>query len=349
VHSPAIEVQNLVVRYAASPEPVTAVNGISFTAATGSICTLLGPNGAGKTSTVETMEGYRKPTGGTVKVLGLDPIADSKALLPRMGVMLQRNGVYVTMTPAESIKLFAAYYPGRARNPQELIDRLGLARVSSTPWRRLSGGEQQRVSMALALVGRPDVVFLDEPTAGIDPGARLVVRDVINDLRADGVTVILTTHDLEEAEKLSDQIIIIDRGSIVASGSPQELMKASTGDGIRFGAVPGLGMHRGVNVLDELSHVLHNAAVSEERPGEYVAACAPSPANVAALTNCLANHDLSLSDLRAGRHTLEDVFLRLTADANTADVAAREPVASGSRGRGRRSRNGSRNGSQGKS
>jgi ABC-2 type transport system ATP-binding protein len=338
--SSAIEVSDLVIRYAASPQPVTAVNGISFTAERGTICTLLGPNGAGKTSTVETLEGYKTPTSGSVRVLGLDPIKQAKQLMPHIGVMLQRNGVYVTMTPAESIALFAAYYPGRACLPKELIERLSLSRVAQTPWRRLSGGEQQRVSMALAMVGRPEVVFLDEPTAGIDPGARLVVREVINDMRADGVSVILTTHDLEEAEKLSDHIIIIDRGSIIAAGSPKELMTASSGDGIRFGAPAALG----VTALTELSAVLQGALVTEDRPGEYLAICAPTPKNVAALTSWLASRDLSLSDLRAGRHSLEDVFLRLTADANAAaaesdaQANAQDSTSSGrrsSRSRGR--------------
>ncbi len=335
--SPAIDVQQLVVRYPAAPNPVTAVNALSLSAFKGTICTLLGPNGAGKTSTVETLEGYIKPTSGTVRVLGLDPIAESRQLLPRIGVMLQRNGVYVTMTPADCIALFAAYYPGRARKPQELIDRLGLGRVAKTPWRRLSGGEQQRVSLALALIGRPEVVFLDEPTAGIDPGARLVVRDVISELRADGVCVVLTTHDLDEAEKLSDHIIIIDRGKIVAAGSPAELMSSTEGDGIRFGAPPALGAER----LRGLGDALGGSSVTEDRPGEYLVLCAPTPANVAALTNWLAQQNLSLSDLRAGRHSLEDVFLRLTADASAANAANADngaPIESETTGRSSRRR-----------
>jgi ABC-2 type transport system ATP-binding protein len=330
----AIDVQDLVVRYPADPQPVTAVNGLSFTAAAGSVCTLLGPNGAGKTSTVETLEGYIKPSSGAVRVLGLDPIADHKQLLPRIGVMLQRNGVYVTMTPADCIALFAAYYPGRARKPQDLIDRLGLGRVAKTPWRRLSGGEQQRVSLALALIGRPEVAFLDEPTAGIDPGARLVVRDVISELRTDGVCVVLTTHDLDEAEKLSDHIIIIDRGTIVASGSPAELMSSTEGDGIRFGAPTALGDEK----LQSLGVALGGASVREDRPGEYLVLCPPTPANVAALTNWLAQQNLSLSDLRAGRHSLEDVFLRLTADANAANHAPIDSAPTGRRSRTRGTR-----------
>ena len=321
----AIEVDSLVVRYDAAV-PVTAVDGISFSVELGTVLALLGPNGAGKTTTVETLEGYRVPTSGHVRVLGLDPRRDAKALSPRMGVMLQRNGVYLTMGPAEVVRLFAAYYGDRALPPDDLVDRVGLTGVAKTPWRRLSGGEQQRLSLALALIGRPEVVFLDEPTAGIDPAARLVVRDVIRDLRADGVCVLLTTHDLDEAEKLADRVVIVDHGRVVADGTSAELMRSGTGHGIRFGAPAGLDVAALSTRLD--------SAVREERPGEYHAACDASPANVARLTAWLAEYDLPLGDLRAGRQSLEDVFLRLTA---TRDAAAAEPVG-GAGTRRRRSR-----------
>ena len=321
----AIEVDSLVVRYDAAV-PVTAVDGISFTVERGTVLALLGPNGAGKTTTVETLEGYRVPTSGQVRVLGLDPRRDAKALTPRMGVMLQRNGVYLTMGPAEVVRLFAAYYGDRALPPDDLVERVGLTGVAKTPWRRLSGGEQQRLSLALALIGRPEVVFLDEPTAGIDPAARLVVRDVIRDLRADGVCVLLTTHDLDEAEKLADRVVIVDHGRVVADGTSAELMRSGTGHGIRFGAPAGFDVVALSTRLD--------SAVLEERPGEYHAACDASPVNVARLTAWLAEYDLPLGDLRAGRQSLEDVFLRLTA---TRDEVAAEPVGgAGTRRRGRR-------------
>ena len=323
--SPVIEVESLVVRYAATV-PVTAVDDISFTAEPGSVLALLGPNGAGKTSTVETLEGYRYPTSGMVRVLGLDPRTDAKALAPRIGVMLQRNGVYLTMGPAEVVRLFAAYYGARALDPDALVERVGLASVAKTPWRRLSGGEQQRLSLALALVGRPEVVFLDEPTASIDPAARLVVRDVIRDLRAEGVCVLLTTHDLDEAEKLADRVVIVDHGRVVADGTAAELMRSGTGHGIRFGAPAGLE-------VAALGARL-GAVVIEERPGDYHADCEPSPANVARLTAWLAEHDLAIDDLRAGRQSLEDVFLRLTATREATHAAA--AVSTG--GRRRRSR-----------
>jgi ABC-2 type transport system ATP-binding protein len=284
---------------------LTAVAGVSFTADAGRVVALLGPNGAGKTTTVETLEGYRRPASGTVRVLGLDPIVDNAALVPRVGVMLQRGGVYPGMGPREALHLFAAYYDDPA-DPDELLELVGLGTVARTPWRRLSGGEQQRLSLGLALVGRPAVAFLDEPTAGVDPSGRLAIRSVISELRADGVCVLLTTHELDEAERLADHVVIVDRGRVVADGSPAELMQSGGGREIRFGAPSGLD-------VAALSTRLR-ATVMEERPGEYLVETEASPATVAALTGWLAEHDLPLADLRAGRQTLEDVFLRLTAE-----------------------------------
>ncbi|HEV2360739.1 MAG TPA: ABC transporter ATP-binding protein, partial [Acidimicrobiales bacterium] len=217
----AIEVADLVVRY----QDLTAVDGISFSAEPGEVVALLGPNGAGKTSTVETIEGYRRPTGGSTRVLGLDPVSQHGALMPKIGVMLQGGGLYPTMPPMDALNLFAAYYDN-PRAPAELLDLVGLTTVAKTPSKRLSGGERQRLSLALALVGRPSVVFLDEPTAGVDPAGRIEVRSVITGLRDDGACVLLTTHELPEAERLADRVLIIDRGRIVADGSPDSLTAA---------------------------------------------------------------------------------------------------------------------------
>jgi len=297
---PVIEVSELTVRYG----ELTAVDGLSMTADAGEVLGLLGPNGAGKTSTVETLEGYRVAASGTVRVLGLDPGRDHAELTGRIGIMLQQGGVYPGITPREAIRLFAAYYPG-AQPPEHLLERVGLLEQASTPVRRLSGGEAQRLSLALALVGRPEVAFLDEPTAGIDVAGRQLIRKVIRELRDDGVCVLVTTHDLDEAEKLADRVVIIDRGQVVGSGTPAELMTAGAGEEIRFGAPPGL------DVADLGGRL--GASVTEETPGEYLVATAPTPAAVAALTAWLAERDLPLADLRAGRQRLEDVFLRLTA------------------------------------
>jgi ABC-2 type transport system ATP-binding protein len=296
---PAVEVTELVVRYGDK----VAVDHLSLQAEAGQVLALLGPNGAGKTSTVETLEGYRQPAEGTVRVLGLDPRRDHKALTRRMGAMLQRGGVYPGMSPREAVRLFSNYYDD-CEEPDGLLYRVGLTEVASTPWRRLSGGEQQRLSLALALVGRPWVAFLDEPTAGVDPHGRLAIRDIIHDLRESGVCVVLTTHELEEAERLADRIVIIDHGKLVAEGTPAELMKAGAGKEIRFGAPPGIDTAALAEVV--------GAPVSEERPGEYLVAAEAKPATVAAITVWLAEQDLPLADLRAGRESLEDVFLRLT-------------------------------------
>jgi ABC-2 type transport system ATP-binding protein len=299
---PAIDVSGLVVRY---PGGVTAVDGVSFSAEAGQVVALLGPNGAGKTTTVETLEGYRSPTSGSVRVLDLDPVRDHARLAPRIGVMLQKGGVYPGIRPGEAVRLFAAYYDA-PEEPAALLDRLGLARVARTPWRRLSGGEQQRLSLALALVGRPEVAFLDEPTAGVDVGGRQVIRQVVAELRERGTCVLLATHELDEAERVADRVVIVDHGKVLASGTPAELMSPSDRASIDFGAPPG---------LDVASLSVHlGGRVSEVRPGEYRVDAPPSPLTVAALTAWLAERDLALADLRAGRQSLEDVFLRLTSE-----------------------------------
>ncbi|HEY5154062.1 MAG TPA: ABC transporter ATP-binding protein, partial [Acidimicrobiales bacterium] len=327
---PAIEVRGLTIRYGDH----VAVDGIDLTVEPGQVLALLGPNGAGKTSTVETLEGYRRPSSGHVRVLGLDPVADHAALTPDIGVMLQQGGVYTGARPDEVLRLFASYYAEPA-DPDELLERVGLADRRRSTFKTLSGGEQQRLSLALALVGRPKVAFLDEPTAGIDPSGRQLIRRVVADLRHQGVTVLLTTHDLDEAEKLADQVAIIDHGRLLALGSPAELMAEGQPDEIRFGADPGL------DVASLAGRI--GVAVTEVSPGEYRADGAPTPATIAAIATWLAEHDLALADLRAGRQRLEDVFLRLTETAQAEpprpgapDGADGEPGAQPARRAGRR-------------
>jgi ABC-2 type transport system ATP-binding protein len=325
---PAVEVRDLVVRY----DTTTAVDGLSFEAHRGEILALLGPNGAGKTSTVETMEGFRRPTTGTVRVLGMDPVADHGAVVGRIGVMLQQGGVYTAMRPPEALRLFASYYDDPA-DPDELLERVGLARQASTPWRHLSGGEKQRLALALALIGKPAVTFLDEPTAGIDPAGRQTIRSIVAELRAQDVCVLLTTHDLDEAQRLADRVLIIDHGRLLASGTPAELMQAGRSDEVRFGAPPGLA-------VDALGTAI-GLAVVEVSPGEYVVGGSPSPTTVAAITAWLAEHDIPLADLRAGRPSLEDVFLRLTQSAallTEGDLDAGADGGRAARGRRRRQR-----------
>ena len=309
---------------------VVAVDGIELEAQPGQVVALLGRNGAGKTSAVEAMEGYRGQAEGRIEILGLDPRrADQhRRLTRRMGVMLQRGGVYPAMNPAEALDLFSRYYEDPV-NPAELIQRLDLGTVAGTPWRRLSGGEQQRLSLALALVGRPEVVFLDEPTAGVDPRGRLAIREEIGALRVAGVCVLLTTHELPEAERLADRIVIIERGQVVAAGTPAELTATASGEAevVRFGAPPGLDT-AGLGLLLK-------AAVREESSGEYCVEAPGTPALVASLTAWLAEHELPLTDLRVSRPRLEDVFLQLTADSSSPPVAVDGPSGPGHRRRGR--------------
>jgi ABC-2 type transport system ATP-binding protein len=297
----AVACTDLVVRYGAR----TAVDGISLIARHGEILCVLGPNGAGKTSTIECLEGYRRPSAGLARVLGLDPVGDHRALVPRIGVMLQRGGVYPMLGPRRALELFAAYYD-RAEDPAMLLDLVRLREVAGTPWRHLSGGEQARLSLALALVGRPEVLFLDEPTAGVDPEGRLAVRDVVAELRDAGRCVVLTTHELDEAERLADRVAILHRGRVVAEGTPRSLAAgAGAGGGapsVAFGTTPGLDVAALGSTL--------GAPVVEESPGRYRVNAAATPALTAALTAWLAARDLALSDLRAGR-TLEETYLAI--------------------------------------
>ncbi len=246
-------------------------------------------------------------------MLGLDPRADHAALTRRVGVMLQSGGVGPGVRVLEVLRHGAALYDD-ALDPAELLERVGLTGTERRTWRQISGGEQRRLALALALVGRPNVAFLDEPSSGVDPQGRLAIRDVVRDLRDDGVTIVLTTHDLDEVEKLADHVVILDRGTVVAAGSPAELM-TGTVDEVRFGAPAGLDTAALAARL--------GVAVTELAAGEYLVAGAGSPALVAALTAWLAEHDLPLADLRAGRQRLEDVFLRLVADHPAPDPAPR--------------------------
>lgn len=302
--SEAVFVEGLVIRYGET----TAVDGVSFTARAGAVTTVLGPNGAGKTSTVEHLEGYRPSAGGRSRVLGLDPISDHRRLSHRVGVMLQDGGIPTAIRPAELLAQYAGFFD-RPLDPADLLERVGLSHRAGTAFRRLSGGEQRRLSLALAIIGRPEVVFLDEPTAGIDLEGRDAVREVVASLRADGVAVVMTTHDLDEAERGSDHVVIIDRGAVVAAGSPAELVRPADSDHILFGAPVDLP-------VDELAGSL-GVPVSRVSRGEYRVDAEPSPANVAAVTAWLAERDLPLQDLRAGRQRLDDVFRRLTSHDGT--------------------------------
>ena len=296
----AVDVDELVVRYG----ELTAVDHVSFRAHAGEVLALLGPNGAGKTSTIEVVEGYGRATSGSVRVLGHDVRTERDRVVGRIGVMLQDGGVYPGIRPPEMLRLLAAMYDDPA-DPDELLRRVSLDERSRSTWRQLSGGEQQRLSLAMALVGRPEVVFLDEPTAGVDVRGRQVIRDIVRELADGGTAVVLCTHELDEAEKVADRVVIIDRGEVVATGTLDELRAGTDGE-VRFSAIPEID-------VDALGRHL-DATVTEVRLGEYIVSGCTDPKLATRLTGWLANHDIALGDLRAGRHRLEDVFLELTRD-----------------------------------
>jgi len=302
---PAISVAALSKSYGAT----RAVSELDFAVGAGEVFGLLGPNGAGKTTTVEILEGYRRPDSGAVRVLGLDPVRDGRRLRPQIGVMLQSGGLYPGLRPLELLRLFASYYE-TAESPDALLDLVGLRDSAGTPVRRLSGGQAQRLSLACALAGRPRVVFLDEPTAGMDPHARATTWNLVRALRAQGVTVLLTTHAMDEAETLCDRVAIINGGRLAALGSPADLTRHDAGDEIIFTADIGLDV---IVLAKALS--LDNGAATEVRPGEYVVRAEVTPTRIADLACFLRDRDATLTSLQSGRRSLEDVFLQITAEA----------------------------------
>jgi ABC-2 type transport system ATP-binding protein len=298
---PAVEILDLVKRYGTKK----AVDRLSLVVEVGAITAVLGPNGAGKTTTIETCEGYRTPDSGTVRVLGLDPQRDERALKPRVGVMLQSGGVYPSLRATAMLKHVARLH-AHPLDLDMLVDRLGLGSAGRTPCRRLSGGQQQRLSLAMAVIGRPEVVFLDEPTAGLDPQARRATWELIEELQRDGVTVVITTHAMDEAERLADQVVVVDHGAVVMAGSPAELMTHGAQNSLHLQARPGLD-------LVSLRAALPAAtSVEETTPGAYVVTGEVDAQLVADVTAWCAAEGVLPQSLAVERRTLEDVFLELT-------------------------------------
>jgi ABC-2 type transport system ATP-binding protein len=301
-NTPAVEISGMVKRYG----PATAVDGLSLTAGRGAVTAILGPNGAGKTTTIEVCEGYRKADAGTVRVLGLDPVRDAAQLKPRVGVMLQAGGFPPAVPAGEYLRTLSRFHV-KPHDPAWLLDIVGLTGQAKTPYKRLSGGQQQRLSLAAAVIGRPDLVFLDEPTAGMDPQARHATWDLVTALRADGVSVILTTHFMEEAERLADHVVIIDHGQAVADGPPARLT-GSAGQ-LRFRAEAGLD-------IDSLLAALPTGSAAKESPAGHYLIEVPGgtvkPALLAAVTAWCAERGVLPSSLQIESRTLEDVFLELT-------------------------------------
>ena len=299
--APAVSLAGVVKTYGA----VTAVDRLDLELPRGRVLALLGPNGAGKTTTVEMCEGFVRPDSGTVRVLGLDPIADAAALRPRIGVMLQGGGAYPGARAGEMLDLVASY-SADPLDPDWLLGTLGLTEARRTSYRRLSGGQQQRLALACALVGRPELVFLDEPTAGLDAQARHLVWELVHSLRRDGVAVLLTTHMMDEAEHLADELVIIDHGSIVAAGTPAEITTRGAEGQLWFTAPPRLDLTLLAAALPE------GFAPRETTPGSYLIVGEIDPQVLATVTAWCARIGVLATDLRVDQRRLEDVFLELT-------------------------------------
>ncbi len=286
---------------------LVAVDGVSFGADHGVITAVLGPNGAGKTSTIEACEGYRSPTTGSVRVLGMDPAADQRKLAEQMGVMLQEGGVYPSARVIDVATLFCSINGDRAV-PDELLEQVGLTERRNATWRRLSGGEKQRLSLALALSGKPEIVFLDEATSGVDVGGRAIIRTLVRGLANDGCCVVLATHELDEAERIADRVVIFNRGKVLADGTLTEVR--GTEQSIRFQVA------RPLNAVDLSIHLdrpVREVTSSTPENTEYVVGGASDGALIARLTAWLSEQHIESLDLRAGPARLEEVFLRLTA------------------------------------
>ncbi|UBV12528.1 ABC transporter ATP-binding protein [Mycolicibacterium fortuitum] len=283
----------------------TAVANLDLDVQRAEVLALLGPNGAGKTTTVEMCEGFIRPDDGRVEILGLDPVADNAQVRERIGVMLQGGGGYPAAKAGEMLNLVASY-AADPLDPAWLMDTLGLTESARTTYRRLSGGQQQRLALACAVVGRPELVFLDEPTAGMDAHARIVVWELIDALRRDGVTVVLTTHHLAEAEELADRIVIIDHGVAVATGTPAELTRSGAENQLRFSAPRKLDLSLLGAALPE------NYKATETAPGEYLVEGHIDPQVLATVTAWCARLNVLATDMRVEQRSLEDVFLDLT-------------------------------------
>ncbi len=300
---PVIRVRGLTKRYG----DVEAVAGIDFEVAKGEIFGLLGPNGAGKTTTVEILEGLRQPDGGEVSVLGVDVTRHADQLKPRIGVSLQTAALYPKLTVTELIDLFRSFYP-RSRSTEELIDALELGERRGARSEVLSGGQRQRLAVALSLVNDPELVFLDEPTTGLDPAARRSLWDIVRGFRAQGRSVLLTTHYMEEAEILCDRLAIMDHGRILEMGTVEELISKHYQERtVRFDRLEGL-------IQDELATLPAVTSVKEDSDEVLIYTRDPGK-TIGALLDLADARGLEPQNLAIRRATLEDVFLDLTGRA----------------------------------
>jgi len=287
---------------------IRAVDGISFEVARGEVFGLLGPNGAGKTTTIEILEGLRVPDGGVATVLGLDVARHAAELKERIGVQLQSAALYPRLTVTELLTLFASFYR-RSRPPAELVAALDLGERAKAQTRQLSGGQRQRLSVALALVNDPELVFLDEPTTGLDPQARQNLWDIVRELRERGRTILLTTHYMEEAEALCDRIAIMDHGRIMEIGTVPELVGRRFRErAVHFDPLPGVGE-------GELAALPGVSRLAREQDGPTLLYTADVPATISAVLALADDRGLEPRNLGVRNPSLEDVFLDLTGRA----------------------------------
>ena len=281
---------------------VDAVRDVTLHVDAGEIVVVLGPNGAGKTTTTETLLGFRRPTTGTVSVLGVDPFSQRDTITENVGSLLQRGGVWAPMSPREVLELTAAYYPS-PRAPRELEERLGLTAVANTPWRRLSGGEQQRTLLALALLGSPRALVLDEPTSAVDPEGHLVIRQLLQEIRGEGCAILVTTHQLADAEEIADRVVVLKDGLVAAQGTLAELQ----GEPTTF-----IEVSHDVDVVN-LSSAFGRAVTSEGRQRYRISGAALSASDI---EKALTGLGVELRSLRT-RATLEERYLDIVSDEAT--------------------------------
>ena len=295
-----IQVENLKKNYGA----VEAVRGLNFIVERGEVFGLLGPNGAGKTSTVEMLEGLRTPDGGIVRVCGLDPQKSGEEFKQRIGAVLQSTALPDKLRVKEAVELFAQFYHHRA-DTEKLLARFQLQEKQNAFYSHLSGGQKQRLALAMALVNDPEVVFLDEPTAGLDPQVRREIYDIIEELKREKKTVLLTTHYIEEAERLCDRVAIVDHGRVIALGTPRELKHSSAGTTrieVRLAHSPVNGLLAGLDGVSDC----------REFEGTYVLHSSRPPQTIVSLVKQLEAENNELQSLEMFSPSLEDVFIELT-------------------------------------
>lgn len=293
----AVVVENLTVRYG----DITAVDDVSFIAPTAGVTVILGPNGAGKTSTIEVCEGFRSPSSGSVSVLGLDPGREHHLLTHRMGVMLQGGGVYPSARVKDVVSHFCALY-GKRANASDLIEQVGLTSRAKSTWRRLSGGEQQRLSLALALAAQPEILFLDEPTSGVDIDGRDTIRTIIHDAAQQGTTVVLASHDMAEAQRVATHVVLFQHGKVIANAPLAEITQSRKR--LRFTST---------DTLDTLAlSQAIGSLVNHQGDGVYEITAESSARLVGRITQWLSDQQLPLRGIDLGEESLEDAYRRFT-------------------------------------